>query len=77
MGQNSSHRGDAYNASPHAATAESPHFLVYGHDLQQYPSEVISREHLSPHHIDYDTYKADLLSGLTLARACITEHAEK
>ncbi|KAL6738941.1 hypothetical protein Aduo_012437 [Ancylostoma duodenale] len=66
----------AYNVSPHAATAESPHFLANGHD-PQYPSEVIPREHLSPCHVDYDTYKAEFLSGLTLARACITEHVEK
>ncbi|EYC17924.1 hypothetical protein Y032_0029g1961 [Ancylostoma ceylanicum] len=66
----------AYNASPHAATAESPHFLVYGHD-PKYPSEIIPREHLSPYHVDYDNYKTEFLSGLTLARACIAEHAEK
>ncbi|EYB82894.1 hypothetical protein Y032_0348g3182 [Ancylostoma ceylanicum] len=66
----------AYNASPHEATAESPHFLVYGHD-PKYPSEVIPRTHLSPYHVDYDNYKAELLSGLKLARATIADQVEK
>ncbi|KAL6723933.1 hypothetical protein Aduo_018883 [Ancylostoma duodenale] len=66
----------AYNASPHAATAESPHFLVYGYD-PKYPSDVIPREHLSPYHVDYDNYKTEFVNGLALARACIAEHAEK
>ncbi|ETN83732.1 integrase core domain protein [Necator americanus] len=66
----------AYNASPHSATSESPHFLVYGHD-PKYPPTVIPREYLSPYMIDYDEYKTQFFNSLKLARDCITEHAEK
>ncbi|VDO11451.1 unnamed protein product [Haemonchus placei] len=66
----------AYNASPHSATGESPHFLVYGRD-PQYPSSVIPREHLSSYQVNYDDYKTELLAGLKLARECISERAEK
>ncbi|EPB77503.1 integrase core domain protein [Ancylostoma ceylanicum] len=65
-----------YNASPHAATAVNPHFLVYGYG-PRYLSEIIPREPLSPYHVDYDNYKTEFLSGLTLAGACIEEHAKE
>uniref|UniRef100_A0A7I4YHH5 RNA-directed DNA polymerase n=1 Tax=Haemonchus contortus TaxID=6289 RepID=A0A7I4YHH5_HAECO len=66
----------AYNASPHRATGESPHFLVYGYD-PVYPSISIPSEHLSPYVVDYDNYKAELLCGLKLARECINENSNE
>ncbi|EYC07872.1 hypothetical protein Y032_0068g180 [Ancylostoma ceylanicum] len=64
----------AYNAAPHKATGESPHFLLYGHD-PKYPSEIIPSQDLSPYTMDYDRYKTDILCGLKLAREFINEHS--
>ncbi|KAL6729968.1 hypothetical protein Aduo_000974 [Ancylostoma duodenale] len=66
----------AYNAAPHKATGESPHFLLNGHD-PKYPSEIIPSQDLSPYTIDYDRYKTDILCGLKLAREFINEHSEE
>ncbi|EYC04967.1 hypothetical protein Y032_0084g1698 [Ancylostoma ceylanicum] len=65
----------AYNACPHEATGESPHFLLYGQD-PKYPSEIIPRDQLSPSMIDYDQYKIEFLCGLKLARECIQTHSD-
>ncbi|WKY07926.1 hypothetical protein Q1695_007431 [Nippostrongylus brasiliensis] len=64
----------AYNASPHSATGESPHFLLYGHD-PRYPSSTIPRDQLSPYMVDYDDYKTNLLRGLKMAREWLAENA--